>query len=187
MRGADRLRQLVVGRRALSTFGRSAKAVRHVQLLDPLPLELGGALPGGVTVAYEEWGPRHSSKVQRPSVVPPLTSHTRAQVVLLFPSFSMSSHARSTSEDPKHGWFEGFVGPHRAIDTDTYRVICPANLGAPFGTTSPLSIDPGACAVDRRAALPLKGGALRGVAATGEPYGPSFPQITPADIARVAR
>jgi hypothetical protein len=51
--------------RTLSTFGRSAKAVRHVRVEGPVELELGGTLQGGVDIAYEEWGPRHSDKVAR--------------------------------------------------------------------------------------------------------------------------
>lgn len=112
----------------------------------PFPLELGGELQD-IEMCYEEWGQKSAKKV-----------------ILLFPSFSMSSHARSTVEDPTAGWYEGFIGPHKGIDTDMFRVICPANLGAPFGSTSPRSI----------------------CGATGEVYGKSFPQITPTDMARAA-
>ena len=110
-------------------------------------LELGGSLQD-VEIVYEEWGPKRSDKV-----------------VLLFPSFSMSSHAKSTVEDPTAGWYEHFVGPRKGIDTDVYRVICAANLGSPFGSTSPKSINP----------------------STGKPYGKDFPQITPFDIARATQ
>lgn len=50
----------------------------------------------------------------------------------------------------------GMIGPKRAIDTDKYRVICASILGGPFGTTSPLSLNP----------------------QTGKPYGPTFPSFT---------
>jgi homoserine O-acetyltransferase len=54
------------------------------------------------------------------------------------------------------------VGPGRAFDTDRWHILCASLIGSPYGSTSPLSTDP----------------------ATGRPYGPSFPQITPADLAR---
>lgn len=130
---------------ARSIFARSAQAVQTATLPGPWELELGGTLPE-LHMAYEEWNPHGK------------------EVVLLLPSFSMGSHARSTVEDPTAGWYEGFLGPRKGIDTDIYRVICPANLGAPFGSTSPISANP----------------------RTGERWGATFPQITPADIARAA-
>lgn len=70
---------------------------------------------------------------------------------------------RRTPEDRKPGWWDGFVGPGRGIDTDRYFVICANVLGGCQGTTGPTTIDP----------------------ETGEPYGPDFPFITVADIVRV--
>jgi homoserine O-acetyltransferase len=125
-------------------FSRSERCVKHATLNGPFALELGGSL-NEVSVAWEEWGPKKSEKV-----------------VLLFPSFSVGSHAKSSAEDPTAGWYEHFIGARKAIDTEVYRIICPSNLGSPFGTTSPISIDP----------------------ATGKRYGKHFPQITPFDIAR---
>lgn len=121
-------------------------------------------------MCWEEWGPAKAEKV-----------------VLLFPSFSVGSHAKSTAEDPTSGWYtnrrrmipslffffffffffkryEHFIGARKAIDTEVFRIICPANLGSPFGSTSPISLDP----------------------STGRRFGKSFPQITPFDIARAA-
>lgn len=134
----------------MSFFSQSPSSVKSVKTDEPFELELEGKIEGGLELCYEEWGPSNADKV-----------------VLLFPSFSMGSHARSTVADPTHGWYEAFVGGggSKGIDTDVYRVICPANLGSPFGSTSPMSVDPG----------------------TGKPFGVSFPQITPADIARAAR
>jgi homoserine O-acetyltransferase len=54
------------------------------------------------------------------------------------------------------------LGPSKGISTEKFRVICPAGLGSPFGSTSPLSINP----------------------ATGKAYNATFPQITPRDMAR---
>lgn len=85
------------------------------------------------------------------------------ETVLIMPALSASCHAASTSEDPTPGWWEGMVGPGRGIDTNRWRVLCASILGSPFGSTSPLSPEP----------------------KTGRPYGREFPQITPADQAKV--
>ena len=63
------------------------------------------------------------------------------------------------------GWWDGMIGPGRAIDTDRYRVICANVLGGCKGTTGPSSINPD----------------------TGRPYGSSFPLITMGDMVDVYR
>ncbi|ETL97521.1 homoserine O-acetyltransferase [Phytophthora nicotianae CJ01A1] len=84
------------------------------------------------------------------------------RTILVLPSFSHSSHAASNRDDPRPGWWENMIGPGKAINTSYFRVICPSVLGSPFGATSPLTINP----------------------LTGEKYKASFPQLTPADMAR---
>ncbi|RLN48518.1 hypothetical protein BBJ28_00016420 [Nothophytophthora sp. Chile5] len=84
------------------------------------------------------------------------------RTILVLPSFSHSSHAASNRDDPRPGWWENMIGPGKAINTSYFRVICPSVLGSPFGATSPLSVNP----------------------LTGEKYKASFPQLTPADMAR---
>ncbi|KAF1779316.1 Alpha/Beta hydrolase fold [Phytophthora cactorum] len=78
------------------------------------------------------------------------------RTILVLPSFSHSSHAASNRDDPQHD------RPGKAINTSYFRVICPSVLGSPFGATSPLTVNP----------------------LTGEKYKASFPQLTPADMAR---
>ena len=68
-------------------------------------------------------------------------------------------------ETKPSGWWEGMVGPGRAIDTNRYHVICANVLGGCSGTTGPMSIDPD----------------------TGKPYGSSFPQYTFDDAVDVFR
>ncbi|KAF4039169.1 alpha/beta hydrolase fold [Phytophthora infestans] len=84
------------------------------------------------------------------------------RTILVLPSFSHSSHAASNRDDPRPGWWENMIGPGKAINTSYFRVICPSVLGSPFGATSPLTTNP----------------------LTGEKYKASFPQLTPADMAR---
>ncbi|KAL6045899.1 Serine O-succinyltransferase [Balamuthia mandrillaris] len=117
---------------------------RNVHLKQPFPLQLGGALPE-LDITWEEWG-----------------NADNPNVVVIFPSLSVGSHAKSSVEDPTAGWWEGMIGPDKGIDTDKFRVICASGLGSPYGTTSPVSINPN----------------------TGEAYGKHFPQVTPTDLAR---
>jgi len=56
-------------------------------------------------------------------------------------------------------WWEGVVGPGRAVDTDRYHVVCVNVPGSCYGSTGPASTNPD----------------------TGEPYGPDFPAVTVGD------
>ena len=68
-------------------------------------------------------------------------------------------------EEKPSGWWEGMIGPGRAIDTNRYHVICANVLGGCSGTTGPMSVNPD----------------------TGKPYGSSFPQYTFDDAVDVFR
>ena len=63
----------------------------------------------------------------------------------------------------KPGWWDPFVGPGKAFDTDRYFVICANVLGGCSGTTGPSSSDP----------------------ATGRPYALNFPVVTIEDMVDV--
>ena len=69
-------------------------------------MKLGGTLPG-FQLAYETWG---------------ALSPARDNVVLLATGLSPSSHARSRPDAPEAGWWEAFVGPGLALDTDRFFV-----------------------------------------------------------------
>ena len=105
---------------------------------------------GPITVAYQTYGelsPRHDN------------------AIFICHALTGDSHVagKRNLNDRKPGWWDGFIGPGKAIDTDKYFVICANVLGGCQGTTGPNSIDP----------------------ATGEPYGPDFPFITIQDIVEV--
>lgn len=68
-------------------------------------------------------------------------------------------------ETKPSGWWEGMIGPGRAIDTGRWHIICANVLGGCSGTTGPMSINPD----------------------TGRPYGSSFPQYTFSDAVDVYR
>ncbi|KAL2133858.1 hypothetical protein VTI74DRAFT_1530 [Chaetomium olivicolor] len=93
---------------------------------EPLLLDHGGQLHE-FDVAYETWGEMNSS---------------RSNVILLHTGLSASSHAHSTPENPQPGWWEKFIGPGLALDTNKYFVICTNVIGGCYGSTGPSSIDP---------------------------------------------
>lgn len=118
-----------------------------VKLAEPLALYRGGVLRE-VEIAWERWGePRGDN------------------LLLLFTGLSPSAHAASSPADPSRGWWEGMIGPGKAIDTARWCVLCMNSLGSCFGSTGPASINP----------------------ATGERYRLDFPALTLEDIARAAR
>ncbi len=108
--------------------------------------EWGGVLPE-LSLAYETWGE---------------LSPARDNAILLHTGLSASSHARSQPENPHPGWWEEFIGPGSALDTDRFFVICTNLLGGCYGSTGPSSTNP----------------------ATDEPYATDFPIITVGDMVR---
>jgi homoserine acetyltransferase len=92
----------------------------------PLQLTYSETLPS-FDIAYETWG---------------TLSPTRDNVILLHTGLSASSHAASTASNPTQGWWEQFIGPGKALDTDQFFVICTNVLGGCYGSTGPSSIDP---------------------------------------------
>ena len=88
----------------------------------------------------------------------------RSNGVLVLHALTMDSHAAGPA-GPGHvatGWWDGLIGPGRALDTDHYFVVCPNVLGGCQGTTGPASPGP-----------------------DGEPYGPRFPLVTIRDQVQV--
>ncbi len=122
---------------------------RLVQLcVPPAPLQLeSGKTIGPVQVAYETYG---------------TLSPRRDNAIFICHALTGDAHVagRHSSDEKKAGWWDGFIGPGKGIDTDRYFVICANILGGCMGTTGPSSIDP----------------------ETGKPFGPAFPFLTIADI-----
>lgn len=125
---------------------------RFLTLFEPpgeLQLE-GGRRLGPITVAYETVGQ---------------LSPRADNAIFVCHALTGDAHiaGKHHPDDRKVGWWDGFVGPGKGIDTDRYFVICANTLGGCQGTTGPGSINP----------------------ATGRPWGPDFPFITVADVVRV--
>lgn len=112
----------------------------------PLPLVYGPPLPQ-FDIAYETWG---------------TLSPAKDNVILLHTGLSASSHAASTDLNQSEGWWERFIGPGRALDTNQFFIICTNVLGGCYGTTGPSSVDP----------------------ATGKPWATRFPVISIFDMVR---
>ncbi|EGO02068.1 hypothetical protein SERLA73DRAFT_177794 [Serpula lacrymans var. lacrymans S7.3] len=112
----------------------------------PLPLTYASPLPS-VDIAYETWG---------------TLSPNKDNVILLHTGLSASSHAASTPANPADGWWEKFIGPGKALDTNQFFVICTNVLGGCYGTTGPSSVDP----------------------STGERYATRFPVVSIFDMVR---
>ncbi|KIP12793.1 hypothetical protein PHLGIDRAFT_81313 [Phlebiopsis gigantea 11061_1 CR5-6] len=121
----------------------SYKTYHHAE---PLPLVYAPPLPQ-FDIAYETWG---------------TLSPAKDNVILLHTGLSASSHAASTELNPAEGWWERFIGPGRALDTNQFFIICTNVLGGCYGTTGPSSIDP----------------------SIGQPYATRFPVISIFDMVR---
>eukprot|EP00039_Didymoeca_costata_P020996 m.343062 g.343062 ORF g.343062 m.343062 type:complete len:493 (-) comp22288_c0_seq1:179-1657(-) len=106
----------------------------------------GGMLPG-FQLAYETWGELNAEK---------------DNAILLFTGLSASSHAKSHELNENPGWWEQFIGPGLALDTDKFHVICVNLLGGCYGSSGPSSINP----IDDK------------------PFALSFPLVTVADMVR---
>lgn len=103
-----------------------------------------------VVIAYETYG---------------RLNRRRDNVILICHALTGSAHAAGANEDGRRGWWDGLIGPGKAIDTNRFFVICSNVLGGCYGSTGPTSIDP----------------------ARGAPYGQTFPTITIRDIVRAQR
>jgi homoserine O-acetyltransferase len=131
---------------------RSGKPLRHAQsAVFPTPVKLrkGGTLPG-VEVAYETYG---------------TLNEDRSNAVLICHAISGDSHLARHDEHDEPGWWDGLVGPGKAVDTDRLFVICSNVLGGCRGTTGPATLNP----------------------VTGVPYGSDFPLVTVEDMVDVQK
>ncbi|WP_345761615.1 homoserine O-acetyltransferase MetX [Diaminobutyricibacter sp. McL0608] len=90
--------------------------------------ESGENLPY-VRIAYETWGE---------------LSPTRDNAVLVLHALTGDSHLIGTGGPghPTAGWWDGIVGPGKAIDTDRWFVVAPNMIGGCQGTTGPASLAP---------------------------------------------
>ena len=112
-----------------------------IHTLDRFTFESGRTLRE-VPVAYQTWGRLSDAADNALVVCHALTGNTHAD-----------------------DWWGPLLGPGRVLDTDRYFVVCANVIGSPYGTVSPVSVDPD----------------------TGRPYGASFPQATIRDTVALHR
>ncbi len=121
----------------------------------PLRLRVGPPL-SRFTLAYERYGRMNAD---------------RSNVILLFHAMTGSQHAAGLNkqvpgldgrwtDEVQEGWWEGFIGPGKALDTREVCVLCVNYLGGCYGSTGPATINP----------------------ATGHRWGPAFPVLRMSDI-----
>ena len=124
----------------------------------PFPLESGASLPG-ITVAYHTYGQLNADG---------------SNVVWV-------CHALTANSDVAH-WWPGVVGENGAINPDNYFIVCANILGSCYGSTGPLSVDPGKVALP--GAAPRLVDPLYRYPGEGVPYYSDFPLITIRDMVR---
>ena len=121
----------------------------------PFELKCGEYL-SSFTLAYEVYGE---------------LSEKKDNAILLFHALSASQHAAGINENVDDltvewdkecqiGWWDEFIGPGKALDTNKYFIICANYLGGCYGSTGPGSENP----------------------KTGKPYGSDFPRVSITDI-----
>ena len=119
---------------------------------------VSGAVLEEVTLAFETHGKLNAEK---------------SNAILLFHALSGSQHVAGEcrnvpdlgerwTEDCQEGWWDLFIGPGKALDTNKFFIICANYLGGCYGSSGPPSID----------------------AKTGKPYGSTFPPVSTADVVR---
>jgi len=131
---------------------------RSVGVTETKKMEYGGEIElksgkklGPIQVAYETYGELNEDGTN---------------AVLVCHSLTGGPHAAGYHEgDEKPGWWDGVIGPGKAIDSDKYFVISSNVLGSCKGTTGPASVNP----------------------ETGEPYGTDFPLVTVSDMVKVQK
>jgi homoserine O-acetyltransferase len=123
---------------------------------EPFSCRAGGVIPE-ITLAYETYGELNEAK---------------DNAILIFHALSGSQHAAGYcpevpgcpywTDECKEGWWDLFVGPGKAINTEKFFAICINYLGGCYGSTGPSSLHP----------------------EDGKPYGSRFPFLKAEDVVR---
>ena len=113
----------------------SVNSMPRILTIPKLELSNGTVLRD-VPVGYERWGELNEA---------------RDNVIIVGHSLTSTPNARS--------WWSGCIGPGKALDTDKFFVMCANVIGSPYGSISPISINPD----------------------TGKSYGNTLPQATVRD------
>ncbi len=118
---------------------------RTAHFAEPLALACGREI-ADYQLVYETYGELNAA---------------RSNAVLICHALSGHHHAAGyhSPDDRRPGWWDGCIGPGKAIDTRKFFVVSLNNLGGCNGSTGPASLNP----------------------ATGKAYGADFPVVTVED------
>ncbi|MDX1351998.1 MAG: alpha/beta fold hydrolase, partial [Thiomicrorhabdus sp.] len=114
-----------------------------LQIETPLTLTSGAVLPR-YDLVYETYGELNADA---------------SNAILVCHALSGDHHVAGVDADGKLGWWDGYIGPGKPVDTNKFFVVCSNNLGGCRGSTGPASLNP----------------------ETGKVYGPDFPMVTCRD------
>lgn len=132
---------------------------------NPFLLETGSTLLE-VQVAFETYGRLNASADNAILVCHALTGDAHAAGLTDLSEDVLQKIPLYRAKKPKQaGWWDGLIGPDKALDTSKYFVVCSNILGSCYGTTGPTSINPH----------------------TQKSYGPNFPQVSVRDMVRVQK
>ena len=100
---------------------------QKVVIESPLTLACGIVLPSH-TLVYETYGTPNKNN---------------SNAILICHALSGNHHAAGIdSETSQVGWWDHYIGPGKAIDTDKFYVVSVNNIGSCFGSTGPTSVNP---------------------------------------------
>jgi len=138
----------------IETLAKTVIKTRKVRLYteaEPYRFE-NGAEVGPVDVAFEMYGELDDQGTN---------------CILVCHALTGSSHAAfyNSEADKNPGWWDGIIGPGKALDTTKYFVVCSNFLVGCYGTTGPSTINPH----------------------TMKEYGTSFPITTVRDMVQVQK
>jgi homoserine O-acetyltransferase/O-succinyltransferase len=125
----DELTRKLIGKPPASGAWRDGDPIGDRKFTTAFDLKLeSGRKIDGVKIAYESWGELNKE---------------RSNAILVLHALTGDSHAYglATRAHPTAGWWNGIVGPGKAIDTDKYFVVAPNMLGGCQGSTGPTSLD----------------------------------------------
>lgn len=126
-------------------------------LNNPFPLDSGESFDS-ITLAYETYGTLNQDASNAILVLHALTGSQHAAGI----NGAVPGIDPLWTDECVQGWWDAFIGPGKALDTDRYFVLCANYLGGCYGSTGPRSINP----------------------STGKPYGSQFPQVSAWDVIR---
>ena len=122
-----------------------------VHFEQPFKVSCGRELPS-LDIVYETYGELNAQC---------------SNAVLICHALSGDHHAAGyhSDKDKKPGWWDNYIGPGKAIDTNHFYVVSLNNIGGCAGSTGPSSINP----------------------KTNEPWGPDFPTLRVRDWVETQR